>query len=143
MNDRATTAAAGDAGRLEIFYDRSCPICTTEMEALAERDGGARLTLVDCSRAGFAVDQPDAPSREALMHRIHARDASGRWLRGIDVFVAAYRAAGFRRIARVLDAPLLRPLFDRLYGPVADHRRLLSALGLHRALAWALRRPRR
>jgi predicted DCC family thiol-disulfide oxidoreductase YuxK len=143
MTRRANRRATPVSGRLEVYFDRSCPLCTTEMDALAARDAGARLTMVDCSAAGFAVDAPDAPSRDALMRRIHARDETGRWLRGIDVFVAVYRAAGLERTARVLDAPLLRPWLDRLYGHVADHRRLLAALGVHRALGWLLGRTRR
>ena len=131
------------SGPIEVFYDGSCPVCTTEMEALARRDGGARLALTDCSPAGFTADAPDAPTRAEMMHRIHARDADGRWLRGVDVFVAAYDAAGFHRTARVLAVTRLRPLLDRLYGVIADHRRLLATLGLHRLLARVLHRPRR
>ena len=130
-------------GPIEVFYDGSCPVCTTEMEALARRDGGARLVLTDCSPAGFTADDPDAPTRAEMMHRIHARDADGRWLRGVDVFVAAYDAAGFHRTARVLATPRLRPLLDRLYGVIADHRRPLATLRLHRLLARVLQRPRR
>jgi predicted DCC family thiol-disulfide oxidoreductase YuxK len=129
-------------GPIEVFYDGSCPICTTEMKALARRDGGVRLALTDCSPTEFAPDTPDAPSRAQLMHRIHARDAQGRWLRGVDVFVAAYDAAGFHRTARVLACRRLRPLLDRLYGVVADHRRLLATLRVHRLLARVLRGPR-
>jgi len=136
MRDRAS-------GPIEVFYDGSCPVCTTEMEALARRDGGARLALTDCSPPGFTADAPGAPTRGEMMHRIHARDADGRWLRGVDVFVAAYDAAGFHRTARVLAAPRLRPLLDRLYGMIADHRRLLATLRLHRLLARVLHRPRR
>ena len=127
-----------DGGTIEVFYDGSCPVCTTEMQALARRDGGARLALTDCSPAGFAADAPDAPTRAELMHRIHARDAQGRWIRGVDVFVAAYDAAGFHRTARVLASPRLRPLLDRLYGVIADHRRLLAVLRVHRLLGRVL-----
>jgi len=127
---------------IEVFYDGSCPICTTEMAALARRDGGRRLALTDCSPDGFRDAAADAPSRSMLMHRIHARDADGRWLRGIDVFVAAYDAAGFHRTARVLASPRLRPLLDRLYGVIADHRALLARLRLHRLLARVLHGPR-
>jgi len=137
------TERARPGGPIEVFYDGSCPVCTTEMEALARRDGGARLALTDCSPAGFTADDRDAPTRAEMMHRIHARDADGRWLRGVDVFVAAYDAAGFHRTARVLATPRLRPLLDRLYGVIADHRRLLATLRLHRLLARVLQRPRR
>jgi len=136
VNDEARTAGA--TGPIEVFYDGSCPICTTEMKALARRDGGVRLALTDCSPEGFRVAAADAPARAVLMHRIHARDAEGRWLRGIDVFVAAYDAAGFHRTARVLASPCLRPLLDRLYGVIADHRRPLAARRLHRLLARVL-----
>jgi hypothetical protein len=73
------------------------------MEALARRDGARRLALTDCSPAGFAADAPGAPTRAEMMHRIHARDADGRWLRGVDVFVAAYDAAA--SIARPACSP--------------------------------------
>ncbi len=138
---KADGGGDGNAG-LTIYYDASCPLCSAEMHALAARDAGRRLALVDCSAPGFAGGT-DAPPRSELMRRIHARDAHGRWLRGIAVFAEAYRAAGFTRTARVLEAPLLRPLLDLCYGPLADHRRLLTAVGLHRALAWVLGRPRR
>jgi predicted DCC family thiol-disulfide oxidoreductase YuxK len=141
MSNPARTV--GPTGRLEVFYDGSCPVCTTEMEALARRDGGRRLALTDCSPDGFCDAAADAPTRSALMHRIHARDADGRWLRGVDVFVAAYDAAGFHRTARVLASPRLRPLLDRLYGMIADHRGLLARLRLHRLLARVLHGPRR
>jgi predicted DCC family thiol-disulfide oxidoreductase YuxK len=134
---------SGATAPIEVFYDGSCPVCTTEMMALARRDGGARLTLTDCSPERFRDPSADAPTRAVLMHRIHARDSNGRWLRGIDVFVAAYDAAGFHRTARVLASERLRPLLDRLYGLIADHRRLLATLRVHRLLARVLHGPRR
>ena len=33
---------------LTVFYDASCPLCASEMHALAARDREARLVLVDC-----------------------------------------------------------------------------------------------
>jgi predicted DCC family thiol-disulfide oxidoreductase YuxK len=71
-----------------------------------------------------------------MMARIHARDAGGRWLRGVDVFVVAYRAAGFKTLARIYESRLLRPLFDRLYPWIADHRYLLTRAGLPRLFHW-------
>ena len=67
-----------------------------------------------------------------MMARIHARDAAGRWLRGIDVFAAVYRAAGLRRLARLYASRRLRPLFDRLYPWIADNRHYAVGLGLPR-----------
>jgi hypothetical protein len=116
---------AGCAQRGEMLAHRS------QMRA-AELDLGDSLMLVDCSAAGFD-DAPfarDGVNRDAMMRRIHARDAEGRWIRGIDVFAFAYRAAGFPRLARFLASRTLRSLLDRAYGFVADHRNSLSRLGL-------------
>ena len=123
---------------LTVYYDASCALCRAEIEAMKSRDVREQLRLIDCSAASFAA--PEGVSREALMSRIHAQDANGAWLRGIDVFAAVYEAAGFRRIARLYRARALRPFFDRIYPWIADHRRILSALGVARLFNFA-RRP--
>jgi predicted DCC family thiol-disulfide oxidoreductase YuxK len=115
---------------LTVYYDKSCPLCRTEVEGLAAHAPSMRL--VDCSAPGFT--EAGGVPREAMMSRIHARDAQGRWLRGMDVFAAIYGAAGFRRAARLYGSRALRPLFDRLYPWIADHRQALSRLGLPRLL---------
>ena len=119
---------------LTIFYDASCPLCASEMHALKARDSEERLRLVDCSAAsfddgGFAAE---GITRAAMLARIHARDAHGRWLQGVEVFVEAYRAAGFERVARTLAHPRVRPWFDRLYPWIARNRYTLSRLGWFR-----------
>lgn len=57
------------------------------------------------SDAAAGLDTP------ALMARIHARDAGGRWYHGIDVFELAYRAADLDRVAALWAHPCLRPLW--------------------------------
>jgi len=123
---------------ITVYYDASCALCRSEIESLKSRDTGDRLRLVDCSAADFVV--PEGATRDALMSRIHARDADGAWLRGVDVFAAVYEAAAFPRLARLYRAPALRPLFDRMYPWIADHRRALSALGVPHLFRLA-RRP--
>jgi predicted DCC family thiol-disulfide oxidoreductase YuxK len=125
---------------LTVYYDGSCPLCSSEMHALKTADGDKKLLLVDCSRPDFD-DRPfaaDGVTRAAMARLIHARDATGRWLVGPEVFEAAYAAAGFPMMARLWGSRRLRPLWDRLYPWVARHRRLLSRLGaqhVFRALA--------
>jgi predicted DCC family thiol-disulfide oxidoreductase YuxK len=127
---------------LRIYYDARCPLCERELGALSRNDVHARLVLVDCSGADFEdADATRAGLGAALMmRRIHARDADGRWLVGIDVFEAAYRAVGLERIARAWGHPVLRPLWRRHYPWVADHRMRLSRLGLDRPLGWLVER---
>jgi predicted DCC family thiol-disulfide oxidoreductase YuxK len=120
---------------LTIFYDRSCPLCEQELHAIRDYDRHGELRLVDCSPPSFHDDAAAAAGISAfdLMHQIHALDAAGRWYRGVDVFVLAYRAAGIEAVARLWAHPRLRPLWDRLYRWVARHRMLLSRLHLNAA----------
>lgn len=118
-----------------IYYDASCPLCRSEIHTLTARAAPGAFTLVDCSAPQFR-DEACASAgitRDALMARIHARDAAGRWLRGLDVFAAVYRAAGFVLVARVCESRALRPGLDRAYAWVADHRQTLSRSGLAHA----------
>ena len=128
---------------LTVFYDASCPLCASEMHALAARDRDARLVLVDCSAPDFD-ERPfavDGVTRAAMLARIHARDADGHWLAGVDVFAEAYRAAGFSRIARLFASARLRPLWTRLYPWVARNRQGLSRWQLFRVYDLLARSP--
>jgi predicted DCC family thiol-disulfide oxidoreductase YuxK len=115
---------------LTVFYDASCPLCASEMQALRKRAHHGRLEFVDCSALEFddSVLAGTVITREDLMQRIHARDAHGRWLMGIDVLEAAYAAAGVKSMAAVLSSSGLRPLLTRGYSWIARNRRLLSRL---------------
>ena len=119
---------------LTIYYDASCPLCASEMHALAARDREARLVLVDCSAMDFDARPftADGVTRAAMLGEIHARDAVGRWLTGIDVLAEAYRAAGFPRIARLFANARLRPPWTRLYPWIARSRYRLSRMRLYR-----------
>jgi len=118
---------------LTVFYDASCPMCASEMHAIKTLDRDGRIVLVDCSASGFddSALAEGGYCRVDAMTLIHARDADGRWLIGIDVFQAAYRAAGLATIARFWGSRRLRPLLERIYPWVARHRQRLSGLGLN------------
>lgn len=126
---------------LTVFYDASCPMCATEMQALRERDCHGRLELVDCSAADFDDTGFLAAgvNRQDLMTLIHAHDAYGRWLVGPDCFAAVYGAVGLKTPAAMWSAPRLRPFWNVLYPWVARNRQRLSRLGFHRLLARIMR----
>ena len=121
---------------LTIYYDESCPVCATEMAAIKVRDVHQRLQLIDCSTPTFydAEASSAGVSREAMMRVIHARDARGTWLYGVDVFVAAYAAANVPLMEKLWGSRLLRPFWNRAYPWIARNRQTLSRIGLQHAL---------
>jgi predicted DCC family thiol-disulfide oxidoreductase YuxK len=127
---------------LTVYYDKSCPLCSTEMDALCELDWRGRLKLVDCSAEGFddSTVAKEGVTREDMMTRLHARDPEGRWLKGLDAFEAIYGAAGLDRAAGFWGSRTLRPVLGRIYPVVARYRQPLSRLGLHRIVGAVLRR---
>jgi len=127
---------------LRVYYDRSCPLCAEEMHALVAYDQHQRIELADCSAHEFADPAPGEAgiSVKEMMTIIHARDASGRWYRGVDVFVLAYAAVDMDAMARLWSHPWLRPLWDAAYPWFARNRQWLSRLGSARIYGWILRR---
>src|SRR5262249_38634130 len=109
-----------------VYYDKSCPLCATEMHALKERGGDFRL--VDCSAVDFPEQGAEGVTRECMMTRMHAQDAQGKWLVGLDAFEAIYASAGLKGAARLWGGRRLRPVLDPIYALIARHRQALSRL---------------
>jgi predicted DCC family thiol-disulfide oxidoreductase YuxK len=126
---------------LTIYYDASCPVCAAEMTAIKGCDADQRLELIDCSTTTFVDAEAESAgvSREAMMRIIHAHDARGTWLRGVDVFVAAYESVDVPLMAKLWGTRLLRPFWNRAYPWIARNRQPLSRIGLQhwiRAVIW-------
>lgn len=128
---------------LTVYYDASCPMCASEMHALRDAEGKDGMRLVDCSTSDFDDSLCDGVTREAMMTRLHARDADGRWLVAMDVYEAVYGAAGLRTAAKLWGNRSLRPFLDRAYLWVARNRQLLSRLGANRLMRWLMPIPRK
>ena len=126
---------------LTVYYDKSCPMCATEMHVIRDLDWRGRLKLVDCSAKEFDAGAAAAEgvTREAMMTRLHARDPEGKWLTGLDAFEAVYASAGLKNAARFWGDRRLRPLLDRIYPVMARYRQPLSRLGLHKVVGILLR----
>jgi predicted DCC family thiol-disulfide oxidoreductase YuxK len=127
---------------ITIFYDHSCPLCRSEMLGLKSRDRGNGMILVDCSPTDFD-DAPfvkDGIHRIDMMKLIHAKDANGKWLIGVEVFAVVYKLAGFRMLSAVWGSTVLRPILSRLYPWVANNRMWLSKFGIPKIFS-AMEKP--
>ena len=111
---------------LTIYYDASCPLCRTEMRTLKEADFENKLILVDCSAENFNEPASCPASKQAMMERIHAADAAGRWIKSVDVFAIAYNASGYTKLGKIWGSKTLKPLLSLAYPWVADNRHWLS-----------------
>lgn len=126
---------------LTVYFDGSCRLCSGEMQNFVARDviraiqqnSAPMLNLIDCSPVDFD-DSALPASRETMMNMIHARDAAGRWLRGVDVFVACYAAADLGVVSSILAHRLIKPYAARLYPWIVRNRYRMSKIGLHRLL---------
>ncbi len=120
---------------ITIYFDGSCKLCSSEINNLVARDKHSAILLVDCSPVDFD-DRGLPANRETMMNVIHARDAAGEWLRGVDVFIAAYQAADMNFVSRMLAHRWVKPLAALGYPWVVRNRYWLSRLGLHHLMGW-------
>lgn len=116
----APRTAASPSVEMTVYYDESCPMCRAEMHNFMRRDRDGIVCFVDASAPDFVP--PAGHSTAQMMRLLHLHTADGRWLVGVEAFSLLYRRLGLPWVARVLDAPVLRPVADGLYPFVARHR---------------------
>ena len=119
---------------LTVYFDASCRLCNSEMQNIKAHDAENRIILIDCSAAGFdeAPFKPLGIDKAAMMNRLHLRDAESSWFIGVEAFEVIYQAVNMALVAKLWGGSLTKPLAKWLYPWIADHRYLLSAVGLPR-----------
>ncbi len=117
---------------LTVYFDASCSLCNSEMQAIKIHDSARHLNLVDCSAADFddSVFRADGVTREDMMACLHVRDSGGSWIKGVAAFELLYRSVGMSALAQLWGSRLTRPTMELVYPWVARHRRLLSWSGM-------------
>lgn len=115
------TATAPAIYPLTLYYDGACPMCRAEMHNLMLRNRRELLAFVDISVPGFS-GQPPGATQQDLMTLIHASQADGTLVKGVDVFRLAYSAAGLPWVSTLVRLPVIGPLADRLYPWIARFR---------------------
>jgi predicted DCC family thiol-disulfide oxidoreductase YuxK len=132
---------------LTLYYDGACQLCRAEMRNIEMRDTGGLLRFVDISQPGFDK-YPPGTDRDALMRLLHAQQADGTVLAGVEVFRLAYSAAGLPWVARLTRLPGLKALSEAIYPLIARNRyrlpsgpiRWLFEVSLRRAAERSARR---
>ena len=111
--------------QLTIFYDGGCPLCAIEMRHLQRLNRDGRLGFEDIMAADFNERFP-ALEWQALNDRIHAMQADGSMLTGLDVSYEAWRLVGPGSLYAPIRWPLVKPVADRFYLWFAKHRYRIS-----------------
>ncbi|MBP7567124.1 MAG: DUF393 domain-containing protein [Burkholderiaceae bacterium] len=124
---------------LTVYYESACALCNAEMTNLRLRDHRGLLTFVDVSEPGFDA-RPAGTTQDELLALIHARQADGTVIRGVDVFRLAYEAVGLNGVSRALRLPGLRRLADAFYPWLARNRHRIPRVLVHMLFETSIRR---
>lgn len=93
---------------LEIFYDGSCVVCSTEMEVYRRRNPEQRLLFTDISSPEF--DAGEYPrTQQQFMAELHVRNARGEFYTGVDAFLALWNAFPSGSLYRLLGGVVALP----------------------------------
>lgn len=121
--DGRSCAVTGDGAhpRLTVFFDGDCPICAREIRMVGRRVVPGTVRFLDVrdretDLAAYGLTQPE------VLGSLHAVRDDGEVITGMDAVRALYRSAGLGLLASFTSLPLLRPLFDLLYGIFSLYR---------------------
>lgn len=106
---------------LTVYYESACALCNAEMTNLRLRNQRGLLQFVDVSDPAFDTPPPGT-THDDLLALIHAQQADGTVIRGVEVFRLAYAAVGLGGVSRALALPGLRGLADAFYPWLARNR---------------------
>lgn len=118
-----------------VFYDGACPLCRAEIQHYRNADSNGRLTLIDVSEDGTAL-QTGMP-REALLARFHVMRGDGTVLSGARAFVHVWQQLPgwrwFGNIAAVTGPVHVMEIFYRMFLPLRPL--VVRLVGRFRALS--------
>jgi len=113
---------------LEIFYDGSCLVCSSEIASYRRNNPRNRLKFIDIRGEGFQAED-HGRSLDEFLAALHVRDTQGRFATGVDAFLLIWRAypggSRYRLLAAAIDLPGIKHLARCGYAVFARYRHLL------------------
>ncbi len=103
-----------------LYYDGSCPLCDKEIAWLKKYQRGQLAfknihTLED-------KDLKTNINKQSMLKKLHLRQATGKWVFGLDATVASWSHTPFGFILSPLRWPIIRGLADSAYNHWASKR---------------------
>ena len=103
---------------IQIFYDGSCIVCSTEIEHYLRQDHGGRLKSVNIASSEFNPE-PFNITLAAFKYELHVIDQSGYIYRGIEAFWAIWQAFPASTIygimGTMINMPVVNPIAHLFY----------------------------
>ena len=110
--------------QLTIFYDGTCPLCSREMGALTKDDKENKIKTIDIYSEVFSeYPQIDATAANTVLHALNAK---GELLLGLDVTYEAWRLVGKGWLYAPLRWPGIKTFADWCYLRFARNRYRVS-----------------
>lgn len=114
--------------KLTVYHDGGCPLCRREIAFYRRLEGAGEIRWVDVRDAGDE-ELGAGLDRASALARFHVRDPQGGLMSGGPAFAALWRALPrFHGLGRLLEAPGLRWLSDRVYDAFLAIRPALQRL---------------
>ena len=112
--------------KLILLFDGGCPICQREISFIHSRDKLNYILFIDIDSLNYKPDLFGGISYREAMGTVHAIKANGEVVKGVRVFLAAYRLIGLGWIYLPTTWPILEPLMEQIYLIWARWRLLLT-----------------
>lgn len=102
---RARVEERGEAGKVRLLWDSECPLCVREIEGLrahaASKFDVSPVVFVDVADLEYDAAENGGVGYERAMGKIHAVDADGVVVDGVEVFRKTYEALGLVSVSGV------------------------------------------
>ncbi|WP_086929303.1 thiol-disulfide oxidoreductase DCC family protein [Agarilytica rhodophyticola] len=91
-----------------LYYDGQCPLCSREIQKLASyRKEDIVLVDINAMDSDASLPSTSFPSKSALMENLHLKTAEGKWIKGIDANIRAWRNTPFEKFWLLLRLPII------------------------------------